>query len=62
MFETTLGAVDIGLTTRNIAEMKRFYLDVLGLEEVAVREIPADFIRQAGFGGSVFLVRSLSLV
>lgn len=50
MFETTLGAVDIGLTTRNIEEMKRFYVEVLGLEEVAVREIPADFIREAGFG------------
>lgn len=59
MFETTLGAVDIGLTTRNIGEMKRFYMEVLGLEEVAVRDIPADFIRQAGFGGGGMKLHAL---
>jgi glyoxylase I family protein len=59
MFETTLGAVDVGLTTRNIGEMKRFYTEVLGLEEVAVRDIPADFIRQAGFGGGGMKLHAL---
>jgi catechol 2,3-dioxygenase-like lactoylglutathione lyase family enzyme len=50
MFETTQASVDIGLTTRNIEAMRAFYIGVLGLEEVAVREIPGDFITQAGFG------------
>ncbi|MFP6891135.1 MAG: VOC family protein [Nitrospinota bacterium] len=50
MFETTQASVDIGLTTRNIEAMRAFYIGVLGLEEVAVREIPGDFIAQAGFG------------
>ena len=50
MFETTQTSVDIGLTTRNIEAMREFYIDILGLEEVAVREIPGDFVTQAGFG------------
>ncbi len=59
MFETTLGSVDVGLTTRNIGEMKRFYVDVLGLEEVAVRDIPGDFVKQAGFGGGDLRLQAL---
>jgi catechol 2,3-dioxygenase-like lactoylglutathione lyase family enzyme len=50
MFETTQGSVDIGLTTRDIGAMRDFYIGVLGLEEVAVRDIPGDFVSQAGFG------------
>ena len=34
--------------TRNIEAMKAFYRDVLGLEEVDVRDIPADFLRKLG--------------
>ena len=49
MFETTRGGVDVGLTTRNIAAMKKFYTEVLGLEEAAVIDVPGDFVRAAGF-------------
>ncbi len=49
MFETTRGAVDVGLSTRNIAAMKKFYTEVLGLEEAAVIDVPGDFVRAAGF-------------
>ena len=30
MFETTRGGVDIGLSTRNLCKMKKFYTEVLG--------------------------------
>jgi len=50
MFETTKGNVDIGITTRDIKAMCKFYIDVLGLVEVAVVDIPGDFISSAGFG------------
>ncbi|MEE9256513.1 MAG: VOC family protein [bacterium] len=50
MFETTKGNVDIGLTTRDIGAMRDFYIGVLGLEEMAVIDIPGDFISGAGFG------------
>ncbi len=49
MFETTRGAVDVGLSTRNTAAMKKFYTEVLGLEEAAVIDVPGDFVRAAGF-------------
>ena len=49
MFETTRGGVDIGLSTRNIAAMKKFYTEVLGLSEAAIIEVPEDFVRAAGF-------------
>ena len=49
MFETTRGGVDVGLSTRNIAAMKKFYTEVLGLEEAAVVDVPGDFVRAAGF-------------
>ena len=49
MFETTRGGVDVGLSTRNIAAMKKFYTEVLGLEEAAVIDVPGDFVRAAGF-------------
>ena len=48
MFETTQTGVDVGIMTRNIEAMKAFYRDVLGLEEVDVREIPADFLKKLG--------------
>lgn len=50
MFETTRGNVDIGLATRDIKAMREFYVDVLGLKEVAIVDIPGDFISSAGFG------------
>lgn len=50
MMNVTQNSVDIGLTTNNINEMKKFYVEVLGCTEVATPEIPADFIKQAGFG------------
>ena len=50
MFETTRGNVDIGLTTRDINAMRKFYVDVLGLKEIAIVDIPGDFISKAGFG------------
>ena len=59
MFETTQGSVDIGIMTRNIEAMKTFYLDVLGLEEVAVRDIPADFVQKAKFAGGGFKLHAL---
>lgn len=49
MFETTRGAVDVGLSTRNIAAMKKFYTEVLGLEDAALIDVPGDFVRAAGF-------------
>lgn len=49
MFETTRGGVDVGLSTRNIAAMKKFYTEALGLEEAAVIDVPGDFVRAAGF-------------
>ncbi len=49
MFETTRGGVDIGLSTRNLRKMKKFYTEALGLEEAAVIEVPGDFVRAAGF-------------
>ena len=59
MFETTQGSVDIGIMTRNINAMKAFYRDVLGLEEVAVRDIPADFVQKAKFAGGGFRLHAL---
>ena len=50
MMNVTQNSVDIGLTTNNINEMKKFYVEVLGCTEVATTEIPGDFIKQAGFG------------
>ena len=52
MMNVTQNSVDIGLTTNNINEMKKFYVEVLGCSEVATTEIPGDFIKQAGFGGN----------
>ena len=49
MFETTRGGVDIGLSTRNLRKMKKFYTEALGLEEAATIEVPGDFVRAAGF-------------
>ena len=49
MFETTRGGVDIGLSTRNIAAMKKFYTEVLRLSEAATIDVPGDFVRAAGF-------------
>lgn len=34
-------------------------MDVLGLEEVAVRDIPGDFVKQAGFGGGDLRLQAL---
>ena len=59
MFETTQGSVDVGIMTRNIEAMKTFYRDVLGLEEVAVRDIPADFVNDAKFAGDGFKLHAL---
>jgi catechol 2,3-dioxygenase-like lactoylglutathione lyase family enzyme len=59
MFETTQGNVDVGIVTRDIGKMKDFYVNILGFEDIAVRDIPADFVQKAGFGGGGFKLHAL---
>ncbi len=51
--------VDVGIATRNIDAMKRFYTEALGLSEVAVVAVPGDFVRAAGFGRGDVRVHAL---
>ena len=59
MMNVTQNSVDIGLSTNNINDMKKFYIDVLGCTEVATTEIPGDFIERAGFGGNNLRLHAL---
>ncbi|MED5579421.1 MAG: VOC family protein [Nitrospinota bacterium] len=59
MINVTQNSVDIGLSTNNINDMKKFYIDVLGCTEVVTTEIPGDFIEQAGFGGNNLRLHAL---
>ncbi|MFQ5896166.1 MAG: VOC family protein [Nitrospinota bacterium] len=59
MFETTQACVDVGIVVKDIEKSLAFYQGVLGMKEVTVVDLPADFARAAGFATDGFKLHFL---